>query len=462
MCSIQRIFPQRSWRSGWWRTCRGTTTQLRAKLLRWMEHDRPLTAFLSFCEKELMQYQPEQGPTIGYVVSTWPRLSQTFVLNEILALEQRGLPVRIFSIKDPGGEPIHAKLAKVRAPVAYLSFRRRRRAILAANLQIARALPGRYFRTLLRALRYGRRDVLRCFFQAGYLADLVRRDPVTHLHAHFTTAPTLVAMFTHDLVRMPYTFTAHARDIYVDTDAGVLREEMEHARAVVTVSEYNRSYLRSRISSDPNGKVRCVYNSLDLSEFSFRWPRASDAGTPVILSVARLVQKKGLPDLILAADILRKQGHCFRMEIVGDGPLRQALQARISEYGLNDWITLLGSQPHEQVRLAYERASIFVLPCVVAADGDRDGLPTVLLEAMASGIPVVSTSVSGIPELIESESNGLLIPPNDVWALSNALARLLADPHLRDRLARAAHATIEDRFSIDRNADRLLDLFVPV
>src|SRR5438552_8316242 len=142
-------------------------TRLRANLFRWMDHDRPPAASRSLCEKELMQYQPEQRPTIGYVVSTWPRLSQTFVLGEILALEQRGLTVRIFSIKDPGGEPIHAKLAKVRAPVAYLSFRRRRRAILAANLRIARDLPGRYARTLLRALRYGQRAVVRCFFQAG-------------------------------------------------------------------------------------------------------------------------------------------------------------------------------------------------------------------------------------------------------------------------------------------------------
>jgi glycosyltransferase involved in cell wall biosynthesis len=387
-------------------------------------------------------------------------MSQTFVLNEILALEHRWLPLRIFSVKDPRREPIHAKLTKVRAPVTYLSFRRHWRAILAANLRIARDLPDRYFQTFLRARRYGRLAITRRFFQAGYLADLVRRDPVTHLHAHFATAPTLVAMFTHELIHIPYSFTAHARDIYVDTDAEVLRAEMEHARAVVTVSEYNRSYLQSRISQDSNGKVRCVYNSLDLSEFSFRWPRASDAGIPVILSVARLVQKKGLDDLILAADILRGQGHRFRMQIIGDGPLRQALETRVSEHGLDDWITLQGAQPHEQVTLAYERASIFVLPCVVAADGDRDGLPTVLLEAMASGVPVVSTSVSGIPELINSEINGLLIPSNDVGALANALGRLLADPHLRDRLARAAHATIEERFSIDRNADRLLDVFV--
>ena len=406
-----------------------------------------------------MQLQPEQRPTIGYVVSTWPRLSQTFVLNEILALEQRGLSVRVFSIKDPGGEPTHAKLAKVRAPVTYLSFRRRRGTILIANVRIARDLPGRYFRTLLRALRYRQRAVVRCFFQAGYLADLVRRSPVTHLHAHFATAPTLVAMFTHELVRVPYTFTAHARDIFVDTEAELLRAEMERAQAVITVSEYNRRYLLSRISPDSNGKVRCVYNGLDLTEFSFRWPPASDPGPPVILSVARLVEKKGLGDLILAAGILQEQGQCFRIQIIGDGPLRQALENQVAERGLNDRVTLMGAQPHEQVRLAYGHASVFVLPCVVAADGDRDGLPSVLLEAMGSGVPVVSTPVSGIPELIESERDGLLVPPNDPARLAEALDRLLTSAELRERLGRAARAKIEGLFSLDRSATQLLALF---
>jgi glycosyltransferase involved in cell wall biosynthesis len=411
--------------------------------------------------KEFVQLQPEQGLKIGYVVSTWPRLSQTFVLNEILALERRGVSLRIFSIKDPRVEPVHAKLAKVRAPVAYLSFGRPGRPILRANMRVARYLPGRYLRTLLGALRYGRRDILRCFFQAGYLADLVRRDSVVHLHAHFATTPTLVAMFTHELIGVPYTFTAHARDIYADTTPELLRAEMERAQAVITVSEYNRQHLH-RIKPDLNGKLSCIDYGLDLSEFHFRWPRASDLQPPIILAVARLVEKKGLQDLILAANILRGQGHCFHVQIIGDGALRQTLDNRVAELGLQDWVTLLGAQPHEKVRLAYEHACIFVLPCVIAEDGDRDGLPNVLLEAMASGVPVISTSVVGIQELIESECDGLVVPPNSAPALAGALERLVADPQLRDRLAQAARTKIEQRFSIDRSAERLLSLFVPV
>lgn len=402
----------------------------------------------------------ERSPSVGYVVSTWPRLSQTFVLNEILALERRGVPVRIFSTKEPDGEPVHAKIAGVRAPVAYLSFRRRARRILRANVRMVLRRPGAYARALLRALRYGRPGVLRRFLQAAYLADLVLKDPVAHLHAHFATGPALVAMLTHDLVGIPYSFTAHARDIYVDTPPALLRAEMERARAVITVSEYNRRYLLSR-SPRSNGKVRCIACGLDLAEFAFRWPRAADPGPPLILAVARLVEKKGLGDLILAAELLRRQGHSFHVQIIGDGPLRPTLDARVAERGLADRITLLGAQPQEVVRAAYERAAIFVLPCVLAGDGDRDGLPVVLLEAMASGVPVVSTSVVGIPELIDAERDGLIVPPNDAHALAAALARLLVDPHLRDRLAGAARAKIEERFSIDRSADRLLAVFAP-
>lgn len=403
---------------------------------------------------------PEAELRVGYMVSTWPRLSQTFVLNEILALERCGVSLRIFSAKAPRAEPVNAKVAQVRAPVTYLNFRGRRRAILFANLRIARDLPGRYFPAMLRALRYGRPSVLRRFFQAGYLADLLRREPLTHLHAHFSTAPTQVAMFTQELVGVPYSFTAHARDIYADTHPALLRAEMERAKAVVTVSEYNREYLY-RIKPGLNGKLRCIDYGLDLSEFNFRWPRASDPPPPIILAVARLVEKKGLRDLILAADILRKWGDDFRVHIIGDGELRHALRRLVANRGLQDCVSLLGAQPHEKVQLACERASIFVLPCVVAADGDRDGLPNVLLEAMASGVPVVSTPVVGIPELIESERDGLLTPPSDPARLAEALERLLTDADLRDRLALAARSKVEKRFSIDSSAKKLLELFVP-
>ena len=403
--------------------------------------------------------KPECAPALGYIVSTWPRLSQTFILNEILALEARGRRLRIFSLKDPGGEPVHAEVAKVRAKVTYVSLASRRKEVLRANARLAREVPLRYWRTLLQAARFRSSGILRRFVQAGYLVDLLDQEPVGHLHAHFATGPALVAMFAHKLRGIPYTFTAHARDIYVDTRPELLRAEMEQANAVVTVSEYNRRHLLDQFNLSPNGKLRCIYNGIDPGRFQFRWPRASDPGPPVILSVSRLVEKKGLADLIESANILHQRGRCFQMEIIGEGSLREALQARVRQLGLQDRVNLLGPLPQELVRVAYARAAILALPCVIGADGDRDGIPTVLMEAMASGLPVVSTPVSGIPELIETERDGLLVPAKNPVMLAGALERLLHDPHLRDGLALAARTKIADRFTIDRSCEQLRALF---
>jgi glycosyltransferase involved in cell wall biosynthesis len=401
----------------------------------------------------------EKPSTVGYVVSTWPRLSQTFVLREILALERLGVLVRIFSAKDPGGEPIHGDVARVLAGVTYLSLRGHWKQALRANLRLARHRPGRYMSTLLAALRYRRWSIVRRFFQAGYLADLLRRQPVDHLHAHFATAPALVSMFAHQLTGIPYTFTAHARDIYVDTQPELLRAEMARAEAVVTVSEYNREYLSRQLGPTANGKVRCIPCGLDLRQFPFERSRPAHAGPPVILSVCRLIEKKGLDDLIAAAEILRRRGRCFRVEIIGAGPLKPTLEADVMRRGLEDVVTFFGALPQEEVRQAYQRATVFTLPCIVTSEGDRDGIPTVLLEAMASGVPVVSTAVSGIPELIDSGHDGLLVAPHDPRMLADALGLILVDAELRDRLAQAARHKIETQFAIDRSAQQLLALF---
>jgi len=398
---------------------------------------------------------------VAYIVKSWPRLSETFILNEVAALERQGVSLRIFSIKEPSREPVHDGVAEVRAKVTYLDLPRHWTSALPANARSFWRWPGRYCRTLAEAsatvIRHRRLAALRHFLKAGYLADMLFREPVAHLHAHFATSPSLVAMFTHQLSGVPYSLTAHAKDIYVNRP-DLIRAEIGRAQAVVTCTDYNRRYLLSRFSSACDGKLRCIYHGLDLSQFKFRGP-ARDAGPPLILSVARLVEKKGLSDLIAAADLLRRRGRSFRVEIIGNGPLRHALEARIGEFALNDRVRLLGAQPHEAVHKAYHRAAIFALPCVVTANGDRDGIPNVLLEAMASGVPVVATSVSGIPELIESERDGLLVEPNSPEKLADAIDRLLKHPELGEWLARAARSKIEAHFSVEDGAKQLLELF---
>ncbi len=406
--------------------------------------------------------RPDQKRPIAYIVKSWPRLSETFILNEVLAIEQRGVSLRIFSVKDPNLEPVHARVAQVRAEVNYLSLPRHWKPALQGNLCVLYRQPGRYCQTLLRAIAQAIRHLsfaaVRHFLKAGYLADILFREPVAHLHAHFVTSPALVAMYTHQLIGISYTLTAHAKDIYLAPPDRLL-PKLQRAQAVITCTEFNRRYLMEHFGPALDGKLHCIRHGLDLSQFKFRWPPASGLEAPLILSVARLVPKKGLNDLIVAADILRRRGRSFKVEIIGNGPLREALETRVMQLGLNDRVRLLGALPHESVCGAYQRASMFVLPCIVTADGDRDGIPNVLPEAMASGVPVVSTAVSGIPELIDAEHDGLLVPPNSPAMLADAIDRLLTCPELSERLVRAARTKIEASFSMDHGTSRLLALF---
>jgi len=400
---------------------------------------------------------------VAYIVKAWPRLSETFVLNEILSLEKLGLDIRIFSVREPDPGPSHSKVPQVRAEVAYLAFWPHWKQVVPANLRMLHRRPGRYLRVFLRAIiatlvRRHRLAPPWHFFEAAYLADILSRSPVDQLHAHFASTPTLVALYTHRLTGIPYTFTAHAKDIYV-SDATVFRDKLKEARAVVTCTQYNHRFLAQQYGPLCDGKVRSIYHGLDVSQFHFRPPTNFDSAEPLILSVARLIEKKGLSHLIAAADILRRRGRDFHVEIIGSGPQREVLQAQAKQLGLADRIKLVGAQAHDAVCLAYQRASVFVLPCVIASDGDRDGIPNVLLEAMASGVPVVSTPVSGIPELVESGVDGLLVPPNDPEALAEAIDKLFASKRLRQRLARAARAKIESSFSLNASAERLLALF---
>ena len=404
----------------------------------------------------------DQERPIAYLVKGWPRLSETFILNEVIALERRNIPLRIFSVKDPNHEPVHAKVAGVRARVTYISLAQHWKAASLGNLRLLSKRPVSYLRTLLYALLQAvlhfRFVVIRRFWQAGYLGDIFLREPISHLHAHFATSPAMVAFFTHRLLGIPYTFTAHAKDIYVSPQK-LLRAKIDAAECVITCTEYNRQYLLNQFGRSLTRKLHCIHHGLDLSEFEFRSPQAPTEEVPLVLAVARLVAKKGLSHLLGAVDILQQRGRSVRVEIIGDGPLRGALETQLRSLGLEDTTKLLGAQPHEKVRLAYRRASLFVLPCTVAENGDRDGIPNVLLEAMASGVPVISTEISGVPELIESERDGLLVPPNNPAALADAMERVLASAELGDRLARAARAKIEARFSLEHGTAELVAAF---
>jgi glycosyltransferase involved in cell wall biosynthesis len=265
-----------------------------------------------------------------------------------------------------------------------------------------------------------------------------------------------VARLAAAIAGVSYSFTAHARDIF---HGNVVREQLarklDDAATAVTVSRYNEAWLQ-REFDESSRSVEVVYNGLDLDGFPYSDPAEREA---VLIGIGRLVEKKGFADLIEACAVLKRAGRRFRCEIIGGGPCRESLAARVAELGLGDRVQFLGPLPATEVAPRLAHAAVLAAPCVVASDGDRDGLPTVLLEAMALGTPCVSTDVTGIPEAIENSRTGLIVPRNAPSHLAEACGRLLEDSDLRVRIARNARRRIEKRFDIRRNAERLRALF---
>ncbi len=394
----------------------------------------------------------EAGP-VAYVVKRYPRLSETFILNEILAMERLGHELRIFSLLPPEPPPHHPMVAEVRARVTHLPvpIPAKLMALARAHAGALMANPGGYRRALAHALRLSARardkrlSAWRQFLRAGFFAHTARRARVAHLHAHFANAPSAVAHFVALMTGLPFSFTAHAKDIYL-TPPDLVAQRMRAAKFVVTCTGYNAEHLRGLAPEAGCEKINLVYHGIDLGRFGYRAPPyrfLAEGGAPHILSVGRLVAKKGLDDLIEACALLYAENFEFRCTIVGEGPLRAALAAQISAHGLAGRITLMGAITHARLIDLYAGADLFVLPPRIAEDGDRDGIPNVIVEAMAVGVPVVSTLVSGIPEMVIDGETGLLTPPRAPWALAEAMRTLLADAALGRQMARQARANLE-------------------
>lgn len=391
-------------------------------------------------------------PRIGYVLKMYPRFSETFVVNELIAVEAAGTDVEVFSLRPPADGRFHETLAQVRAGVTYLPHRGLRAGDVWSRLATARrVLPGLAdcLDELLDA------DVVDAV-QAVELAVLVHERRITHLHAHFGSLATTVARLASLLTGVPYSFTAHAKDVFHDSvEQDDLRRKLAGAAAVVTVSEFNLAHLREVYGADA-GRVRRVYNGLDLERFSWSSPAERPAR---LVAVGRLVEKKGFADLLDAVALLRAAGRGLEVDLVGSGPLEQALRAQATALGLDDVVRLHGALPQGRVREVVRGAAAFAAPCVVGEDGNRDGLPTVLLEAMALGTPCVATPVTGIPEVLQDGVTGLLVPEHAPVALAGALGRLLDDGALRVRLATGARTLVEREFDVHRQARELREVF---
>lgn len=394
---------------------------------------------------------------VAYIVSLFPKISETFILRELEALRDQGVELTIISLKrgaerirHPGAEAFMQAVIHAPSPAEALaafsaSLLRRPRATLAALARVAGAHLGR---PILLA------KSLPLVLVAAWVARRLEAGRVDHVHAHWATYPAQVAWTVHALTGIPYSLTAHAHDIFLPNP--MLAEKVLRSSFTATISEFNRRWIAEACGPEAAERLKVVRCGVPLEEFAPRRGPAPAGGG--IVSVGRLVDYKGFPTLIDAVGILAARGCRVRCTIVGDGPMLDALRDRVASAGLEELVHLAGERTIPEVRDLLSRAEVCVLASQRGHDGQMDGIPVVLMEAMALGVPAVATRISGIPELVEEGRTGLLVPPRDPAALAGAVERILDDPELAAGLARAARRRVEEDYDVRVNAAGLLGL----
>jgi colanic acid/amylovoran biosynthesis glycosyltransferase len=395
---------------------------------------------------------------LAYVLKRYPRLSETFIINEMLELQRQRIAITIVAMKDPGEAIVHENVRALKAPIYYLPPK----ACMAFEKSAVRSLTsfsGNASFLGPDALQgeWSRGDYM-AWLQAAMFAPFLRSLGIDHIHAHFATSATTAAMALSAMTDIPFSFTAHAKDIYHESvDQKALADKIQRARFVITVSDFNKRYLQDLLAAEGrSGRIIRLYNGIDLDRFR---ASAIEKDPELLVGVGRLVQKKGFAYLVDACKILKEQGRCFRCVIIGEGDERISLEKRIAQYSLQHEVSLLGPKTQAEVMRIVQAAAAFVLPCVVGDDGNRDGLPTVLLEAMALGVPVISTAVTGIPEIIEDGCTGLLVDEKNPHALAQAMHTLLDSAPLRKQLSEAALQKVRTDFNLALNVKTLRGYF---
>jgi glycosyltransferase involved in cell wall biosynthesis len=394
---------------------------------------------------------------IATIVKGYPRLSETFIAQEILGLERRGVRQLIVSLRHPTDGKVHDLNREIAAEVLYLpEYLRDDPPRVRAGRAWAETAPG--FASAWAAFqadlaRDGSVNRRRRWGQACVLARELPPD-VDWLHTHYLHTPASVTRYAALLRGLPWSFSAHAKDIWTPPE-WELRQKLADASWGVTCTRANLDYLR-RLSPAPQN-IHLVYHGLDFSRFPDSKPRQKVGGRLTVVSVGRAVEKKGYADLLCALARLRSDPS-WRLEHVGGGPLSAKLKELAARRGLADRVTWHGLQDRAFIFALLGRADLFVLPSRLARSGDRDGLPNVLMEAQAFGVPVLSTDVSGIPELVSHGETGILVRQRDVAALASALRTLMDDPRLRQRLGEAGAKRVREQFSSEPGIDRVAGL----
>ena len=392
---------------------------------------------------------------LGYLYSRYPVISQTFCDAEMLALERRGIELVIGSVHPPLTSLRHEYIARLGAPIHYAPPQEILR-ILERDAKTARRWPRDLVEQHEGKYGPGAKAEQRAR-NALYFAEFFARSGVDHVHVHFANRAAHTALFLKEISGVPFSVTAHGQDFMKDLGSDdLLREICAAAEFVAAETDYTRDLLRQRCPNSA-AKIHKVYNGIDLERFPESQP-CNDNRIPQIVSVGRLVAFKGFADLIDACAELARRRIDFICDIIGDGPLRETLQAKIEQLDLSSRVNLLGSLSQDAVLEKLQAADIFALASTTDAQGATDVFPTVILEAMASARPVVSTCLAGIPELVVIDQTGILAPPGDSTALARALEQLLRDPELRLRFGNAGRARIEQHFRIEQTVAPLVQL----
>lgn len=388
---------------------------------------------------------------VGYVVKRYPRFSETFIVNEILAHEATGLDIEIFALRPSVDTHFQNLISQVRASVNYLpngsvksgTFWRECHKLRNKMPKLWSALSEAQNATVVEA------------FQAIELAKQIRDKRISHLHAHFATSATTVAQLAARIAGITYSVTMHAKDIFHESVVPEdLKSKIAESEFVVTVSDFNHAYLSNEYGF--GDKIHRIYNGLDLNLFNYE-EKAEPSRK--IISVGRLVHKKGFCHLIDACKILSDKGVDYECEILGTGELEEDLKNQIADLSLEETVKLVGPRPQNEVRDLIRAAQVFAAPCVIGDDGNRDGLPTVITESLALGTTCVATDVTGIPELVRNNDTGMIVAQGDPAALASELERLLDEPGLCQKLAFNARQLIEREFDIHKNVARIRELF---
>jgi glycosyltransferase involved in cell wall biosynthesis len=386
------------------------------------------------------------------------------VLNEVRGLGGAGIDLALFSFKHPADEVAQQRgVSEWIARTTYIP-RGASAACFAAALSCFLRSPAGFLRALAAARRLGgRMSHLRHLPEIFFLADRIHRAGARHVHAQHADYLADAALAAASCLGLSFSFTGHANDLY--TNPGRLIDKIGKATFVSTCTGFNEGYLKdlcSRAGAAPGvdpAKIQRVYHGVDLARFSPPVAGSAPAPPSRLITVTRLKKKKGFEYLLSALARIREQGAEFELDIYGEGDERPAIEKGIEDRGLGDRVKLRGAISHERIPQALSGSGIFVLPCVVLPNQDRDGIPNTLIEALASGVPVVSTAISGIPEAVRDGESGLLVAERDPEALAAALVRLMTDADLRARCAREGRRVAESMFSIEATGRSLARLF---